>query len=358
MHHYNSNAIGKYEAHLRKKKLVILIIAIFTCISAIWAVSLGPTNLGFTQVVKTLFGFGDTSMEAVIFNIRLPRIVTALVVGASLGLSGVVMQCVLNNPLASASTLGVSQGAAFGAAIGIIVFGGGVVADASATYSIEINSPYIVVASALFFALLSTALIIVFSRISKNMGAASLVLAGVAISSLFTGGSALLQYFADDSKISALVFWTFGNLGNASWGEIIIITIILVLIFIYFVCNRWTYNAMKSGMITAGSLGVDTKKTMLIGMGLSSLVAAVAVSFVGIISFIGLVAPHIVRRLVGDDYRHLIPATAIMGGLILLLADTLARMIISPVVLPVGAITSFLGAPLFLWLLIKEGRRL
>ncbi len=115
---------------------------------------------------------------------------------------------------------------------------------------------------------------------------------------------------------------------------------------------------MSGGLDVAQSLGVDTKKTMLLGMFISSLVAAVAVSFVGIISFIGLVAPHITRKIIGDDYRFLIPGTAIVGGLVLLLADTLGRMIISPVVLPVGAITSFLGAPLFIWLLMREGKRL
>jgi iron complex transport system permease protein len=122
---------------------------------------------------------------------------------------------------------------------------------------------------------------------------------------------------------------------------------------IYFLLNRWNFNAMESGADTAKSLGVNTRAVMLISMGISSLVSAVAVSFVGIISFVGLIAPHIMRRFVGNDYRFLIPCSAIAGALLLILADTFARLVIAPVILPIGAITSFLGAPMFLYLLFR-----
>ena len=183
-----------------------------------------------------------------------------------------------------------------------------------------------------------------------------LVLAGVALSSLFSGGSTLLQYFADEQKLGAVVFWTFGNLGNANWTELAVLAVIFVLSMLYFLFNRWNYNAMEAGGDTAKSLGVNTRAVMLVSMGVCSLSAAVAVSFVGIISFVGLVAPHIMRRFVGNDYRYLVPASAVAGALLLILADTFGKWVIAPVVLPIGAITSFLGAPLFLILLFRGGK--
>ncbi|MEA2121218.1 MAG: Hemin transport system permease protein HmuU [Dehalococcoides mccartyi] len=289
----------------------------------------------------------------VIFNIRLPRVVAAIAVGAILAVSGAVMQCVLRNPLASASTLGVSHGAAFGAAVGIIVFGGGVVNSDSAATAVSINNPYIVTLCAFICGSLSTFVVILLSQLKKDLGPGGLILAGVALSSLFTGGTTLLQYFADETKISSVVFWTFGNMGAASWTEILILAIVFAASITYFLLNRWNYNAMEGGTDTAKSLGVNTRAVMLISMCICTLTAAVAVSFVGIISFVGLVAPHIMRRFVGNDYRYLIPCSAAAGALLLVLADTFGRLVIAPVILPIGAITSFLGAPLFLFLLFR-----
>ena len=266
------------------------------------------------------------------------------------------MQCVLHNPLASASTLGVSQGAAFGAAVGIIVFGGGVVNSASASTAVTVNNPYIVTLCAFICGSFSTAVIIAISRFKSDIGPGGLVLAGVALSSLFSGGSTLLQYFADEQKLGAVVFWTFGNLGNANWTELAVLAVIFAASMVYFLLNRWNYNAMESGGDTAKSLGVNTRAVMLVSMGVCSLSAAVAVSFVGIISFVGLVAPHIMRRFVGNDYRYLVPSSAVAGALLLILADTFGKWVIAPVVLPIGAITSFLGAPLFLILLFRGGK--
>ena len=288
-----------------------------------------------------------------IMNIRLPRAVTAILVGAALAAAGAVMQCVLRNPLASASSLGVSQGAAFGAALGIVVFGGGVVNSANATTAITINNPYIVTLCAFVFGMVSTVVVVGISQFKKNIGPGGLILAGTALSSLFSGASTILQYFADDTKLGAIVFWTFGNLGSTSWRELLILFVVFLAAVIYFLFNRWNYNAMESGADTAKSLGVNTRSVMLISMGICSLLAAVAVSFVGIISFVGLVAPHIMRKFVGNDYRYLIPGSTIAGAGLLVLADLVSRTVMAPVILPIGALTSFLGAPMFLFLLFK-----
>jgi iron complex transport system permease protein len=342
-----------YNAFIKRKRLVFIIGIIATVVIALFAVSAGSLDISPAEVIKTLFGQGTDLSQLVVMNIRLPRIVAAILVGAILAVSGAVMQCVLRNPLASPSTLGVSQGAAFGAALGIIVFGGGVVNSSSAATAITINNPYIVTLCAFICGSLSTVVVIALSQLKRDLGPAGLILAGVALSSLFAGGSTLLQYFADETKISTVVFWTFGNMGAAGWPELLILAIVFVAVTLYFVLNRWNYNAMISGADTAKSLGVNTRTIMLTSMCVGTLAAAVAVSFVGIISFVGLVAPHIMRRFVGNDYRYLIPCSAAAGALLLILADTFGRLVIAPVILPIGAITSFLGAPLFLFLLFR-----
>lgn len=345
--------LQSYNALLKRKRLVLIIAIFATIIIAIFAVSAGSLHISMAEIIKTILGKGDPQSQTVIMNIRLPRVIAAILVGAMLAVSGAVMQCVLQNPLASASTLGVSQGAAFGAALGIIVFGGGVMNSDSAATAISINSPYIVTLCAFLCGSLSTFVVIILSQFKRDLGPGGLILAGVALSSLFAGGSTLLQYFADETKISAVVFWTFGNLGSAGWNELLILAVVFLAAMVYFFLNRWNYNAMVSGADTARSLGVNTRAVMLVSMGICSLAAAVAVSFVGIIGFVGLVAPHIMRRFVGNDYRYLIPCSAAGGALLLILADTFGRLIIAPVILPIGAITSFVGAPMFLYLLFR-----
>jgi iron complex transport system permease protein len=184
-----------------------------------------------------------------------------------------------------------------------------------------------------------------------------MVLAGVALSSLFTAGTAFLQYFADDTQLAAVVFWTFGDVGRVNWSELEIMTGVVLLAIIFFIANSWNYNAIDAGDETAKGLGVNVERIRLIGMVAAALVSAVIVSFLGVIGFIGLVCPHMVRRVIGDDQRYLIPGSTIFGGLLLLASDTAARLIISPYVLPVSILTAFMGAPVFIYLLLKGYKR-
>ena len=180
-----------------------------------------------------------------------------------------------------------------------------------------------------------------------------MVLAGVALGSLFTAGTMFLQYFADDVQLAAMVFWTFGDVARAGWNELGVMTTVTGVAALFFMFNAWNYNAVDAGDETALSLGVQVRRVRFLGMLLASLITAVAVAFMGIIGFIGLIAPQMMRRILGVDHRFLIPASAVAGAALLLFADTMARTLISPVVLPVGAITSFFGAPLFLFILAK-----
>ena len=183
------------------------------------------------------------------------------------------------------------------------------------------------------------------------------MLAGVAISSLFTGATTLIQYFADEVQLSTLVFWTFGDLGSTGWKDLGGMAVIVALLCVYCFAHRWDYNALLSGEETAISLGINVKRLTLVGMVLCCLTSSVVVSNVGLISFIGLVAPHIVRMVVGNNHVYLIPGSILGGATLLLLGDLFARTVISPVILPIGAITSFLGGPLFLYLLFKGGKK-
>lgn len=199
-------------------------------------------------------------------------------------------------------------------------------------------------------------IILAFSRL-RGVTPEVMILVGVAMGSLFTAGTMLLQYFADDTQLASIVFWTFGDVSRASWGELALITFVVVLSIIYFTLERWKYNAIDAGDETAKGLGVNVEQVRLRGMMCASLVTAIIVSFLGVIGFVGLICPHMARRIVGDDHRFLIVASLIIGSLLLLSADTAARMLIEPYQLPVAVLTSFLGAPTFIYLILG-GRRI
>lgn len=343
--------LNDYNNYVYKKRLILFITFLLTLGMGLYAISVGSSNLSVIEVVKTLLGNGTKQSNMLLYNIRLPRVAMAMVSGVGLAITGCVMQSILKNPLASASTLGISQGAAFGAALAIVYFGAGAIQSNGAD-AVAITNPYMTSICAFIGSMGATFVILMMSRF-KKITPETMVLAGVAISSLFSGATALIQYFADDIQVAAIVFWTFGDLGRASWTQILIVTIVSGIALLYFLYNSWNYNALESGEQTAKGLGVNVSTMRIVGMVICSLTASVIVSFVGIINFIGLIAPHIMRRFIGNDYRYLIPASAILGALLLLFSDTVARMVISPVILPIGTITSFMGAPLFLYILFK-----
>jgi len=267
------------------------------------------------------------------------------------------MQNVLQNPLASASTLGVSQGASFGAAVAIVCLGAGTqINSGGASAALSITNPYLVTGCAFLGGMTTTAAILLLSGL-RGATPQMMVLSGVAISSMFTGGTTLVQYFADDVMVATVVYWTFGSLGRAGWREIAVLAVLCAAALMFFLYHRWDYNAMESGAPTAKSLGVPVNFLIPASMAVCALLSSVSVAFVGCISFIGLIASHIMRRLVGNDYRFLVPCTALCGAMLLLLSDIACRVLVAPVVLPIGALTSFLGAPLFLYLIMKRGNR-
>lgn len=325
--------------------LVLLsVILLATILISMWA---GSYDTPLNELLRGIIGrSSDQKINIVVQNVRLPRICTAAIAGAGLGVTGCILQAILNNPLASSSTLGVSQGAGFGAAFAIIILGAGSSANGN-----------LVIPVCAFVGSMAVAIVIFALSRFCQISAESVVLAGVAISSMFTGATTLLQYFADEVELNAMVFWTFGDLGSTDWKEIGFMLVVVVVSGVYFVLHRWDFNALLSGTETATSLGIHVRRLIIVNMILCCFTASTIVSYIGLISFIGLVAPHIVRMVVGNNHVYLIPGSMLAGAVLLLLGDLAARALISPIILPIGAITSFLGAPLFLYLLFKGGSR-
>lgn len=345
-----------YQASIQKKVYLFAGLCLLLFILIIYAIAVGSYDLSIMKIIRTLIGIDSGAEKIVVWNIRLPRITAAIITGCGLGLSGIATQSLLRNPLASPFTLGISQGAAFGAAFAIVFLGAaGMQSSALRTsdaYHFMINSVYAVTFFAFLGAITATVVILLLARLRK-MTPEAIILAGVALSSLFTSGTILVQYFATETEIASVVFWTFGDVARSSWQEIALLTLVTFFIAIYFVLNRWNLNALTAGEDAARSLGVEVDRFRLLGMFLAALVAALATAFHGVIAFLGLLAPHISRRLVGADHRLLIPFSALIGALLLLLADTVGRLLVGSGTLPVGVLTSFMGAPLFLYLLIR-----
>ena len=344
----------EYEKSVKKRILAGLFLLGFLVLLTIYSLKVGSYNLTYQNLFSALWGDGSETIRHVLWDIRLPRMVAAIIAGAGLGVAGAVMQNVLRNPLASPFTIGVSQGAAFGAAFAIIVFGAGQT-HTSGVEGVTVHSPYIIVLCAFCGSLISVTFILLLSALRKVTPEA-LILAGVALSAFFGALTMFIQYFASDIQVAATVFWTFGDIGKAGWRENGLILGALVVAMSYFILNSWNYNALQWGDESAKGLGVSVKSMRIGGMLMSSLVVSVITAFLGIIGFIGLIAPHIIRLIIGNDHRFLIPYSAIFGGFLLLFSDILARTLLSPAVIPVGIITSFMGAPMFIYILIKGKR--
>jgi len=340
---------GLYRGYVKKKGLMIslALVVLFVCI--ILAAHNGPLNISSLDIIRYILTFDNDGMGGVIWNIRMVRIIGAILAGAGLAVAGVVMQCILRNPLASPYTLGISSAAAFGASFAIIFLNAG----SSITSIVSISNPYVTTISAFLFSLLATGAILLLTKVTR-VSSETMVLAGVAISAMFAAGLSFMQYLATDSQLGNIIMWTFGDLGKATWSWNTLIMAVLLSVTLYFYYKRWDYNAMEAGEETAKGLGVHTERERITGMVLASVLSAVIVSFFGIIAFIGLLGPHIARMIIGSDHRHLIPLSIILGAIILIVADGVGQVILYPSVIPVGIITSMLGGPLFIYLLIRR----
>lgn len=342
----------QYNVAKAKKIAIILILLALVFLFFIVSVFVGSGTLSFKEVFLAIFNKGSETARLIVRRIRFPRVIAALIAGGGLAVSGLVMQTVLKNPLASPTTLGVSNAAVFGANFAIIVVGAGAFHSTHGSW-LSISNPYLVSTFSFLSAIIAAGSILLLARL-KNLNASAIVLAGVAVSAIFQAGTTLIQYFASDTQVASAVYWTFGDLGRASYKTNLIMFIVVAVSTLFFFLKRWDFSAMSGGIAYAKTLGVNTRFMTIMSLLLASLITSVTVSFLGIIGFVGLTAPQFMKRIVGDDYRFLLPSSFLAGALLLLISDILGRLPIFGTSVPVGVVTSLIGGPVFLAILLRR----
>ncbi|MFO8000467.1 MAG: iron ABC transporter permease [Marinilabilia sp.] len=341
--------------HQLKQGFFLVLILLLLLFLALVGISKGSSGLSFIEVMNTLTGGGELVSQQVVFNIRLPRVLAAIVTGAALSVSGAAIQTVIRNPLGSPFTLGLSAASAFGAAFAIVVVGA-LGTQFSDAWDGVAEIPWLVTLSAFIFGMLCAFLIAGFAR-WRGATPEILVMAGIILTSLFQSGTSLLQYLSTDVELASVVSWMFGDMAKATWQKVSIQSMVVLPAVVFFVFNAFNFNALNAGDEVAKSLGVNVDRLRLLAVMVASLCAAVATAFFGIIAFVGLVVPHLTRWLVGHNDRIVLISSTLLGGAFLLLADIVSRTVVAPVVIPVGIVTSFVGAPFFLFLLIRKVRK-
>lgn len=344
-----------YARRTLRAFLICLLGLVLLLLLSVFAVSLGANDISLAQALQILLGpiLPDgfvaevTALQAkVVMQLRLPRIVMAVVSGAGLSVAGVMMQGITRNPLVSPFTVGLSPAAAFGAALAIL-FG--------ALQMPEIGT-YMIVGGAFASSILCAGIVLGIAGLS-GISATTIILAGIGLTYLFSALTATLQFVATQEQLAAIVHWTFGSLNAASWDEVGFSAIMLAIAAPVFWRMAWALNALAAGEETAASLGYDLRSIRLVTALLSVLVTACIIAFTGVIGFIGLVSPHIARMLIGNDHRWLVPFSMIVGAFLLLVADTIGRSLFSPAVIPVGIVVAYVGVPLFVHLILRQRRR-
>jgi len=335
-----------YSVYVFRKFLFIIVCIIGAIIVAGLAITVGSYGISFFEAYQLLFdhirgiGIGETE-DIVVWDIRLPRILAAVIAGAGLAIAGTTMQSTMKNPLADPYTTGISSGASFGATLAIIL-----------GFTITGGS-YALVINAFIFSLVPMAVIMAISTI-KQASPTTIILSGLAVMYLFNAMTTLIMLTADPNALAEAYTWQVGTLGLMKWDYIPIMFGVILVGGITLQLLAAKINVLTSGDEGAKSLGVDADKLRLFSLLVVSLMAASIVSFTGIIGFIGLVCPHICRMFIGSDIKYLMPASAAFGAVFLLICDLVGRTIIAPTVLDVGVITAFVGGPTLLYLLIKQ----
>lgn len=333
---------------VRRRVALVLALGSMTVVALLLDMMTGPAGLPLSQIWAALTQSEDASRAAsvIVWQVRLPVALLALLVGAALSLAGAEMQTILDNPLASPFTLGVSAAASLGAALAIVL--GIAVPFLPASMSVAGN--------AFLFAFGSVLLLQFVAR--RTQGSAELlVLFGIALVFSFNALLALVQFVASADALQQLVFWSMGSLGRANWTVIAILACVVAIVLPFSLGASWRLTALRMGEERALSYGIDVARLRFLSLMRVSLLAATAVAFTGTIGFVGLVGPHIARMLIGEDHRFFLPASALAGALMMSLSSIASKMIVPGVLLPVGIVTSLVGLPIFFALILRRQRR-
>ena len=336
----------------RRYRRVLLVLSVALVGSALLAVSVGAVAISPGSVVRLVvwkLGLGprpnvSRAAEVIVFQLRLPRVALAMVVGLALAVAGTLFQGLFRNPLADPAIIGVSSGAALGA-IAVIVLGGGTVLGGLG-----------VSAAAFVGGLLTAFFVYRLARVGPAVNVATLLLAGIAVAAVISAAMSLFMSFAGE-EIRSIYFWLLGGLSSRGWTAIEIVAPLALLGVVGTVALVRDLNLMSLGEERAAQLGVDTARFKRRAVALGALLAGAAVSVSGVIGFVGLMTPHVMRLIVGSDHRRLLPAVLLAGPTFLVLADLVSRVVLAPQELPLGAVTALIGGPFFLVLLRRERRR-
>lgn len=321
-----------------KELLIILFLLFLVVLFSVFSLFYGDAGVSIKDFMNS---FHDEYINNVLYEIRIPRVLAAIIVGAGSALSGLLLQIIIKNPLASPGTLGIDNASVFGANLALIILP-----------SLGLNFNYLTSFTSFIFAIITQFIFLYIIRY-KSHKPFIIILLGVAIASIYHAGTMLMQTYAEDNTLASAIFWSFGDLGRINYNEILIIANILFFSLIFLSYHLWDLNCLYLGNIDAISLGVNVKNIYAACIIISCLNTSVVVSFVGLIGFIGLISPQISRMIISVRLQYYLPVTCLIGSNILLLADILARGLTSTTI-PVGIITSFFGAPVIIYLLVKE----
>lgn len=332
-----------YRRLVLRKRLILAGLVVLLLCSVLLDLALGPASYSFSEVLGALFSPDSASpqVRVVMWDIRLPVALMAVAVGAALSLAGAQMQTILNNPLASPFTLGISAAASFGAALGLAF--GVALFPVAAQFMVPLNA---------FIMAMLSALLIHFLSMRRGVTAETIVLLGIALVFTFNALLALVQFFATEQAVAAVVFWTMGSLTKATWPKLGVICLVILITLPIFAKRAWALTALRLGDDKAASFGINVRSLRFQTLIMVSLLASFPVAFVGTIGFIGLVGPHIARMLIGEDQRFFLPASLLTGSLILSASSVVSKTLIPGAIFPIGVVTSLIGVPFFISLIL------
>ena len=327
---------------------LIGILLILLPVVALFSLTVGTVSISWLEVLDAIFGNASSAqIDTILFDIRLPRILLAIFVGAVLASTGAVMQGLFRNPLADPSLIGVSSGASVGASIMIVTAGGAIQGGALVGLSL-------VSIGAFVGGFLATLLVYRLATSGMGTSVTTMLLAGIAIGALAGALNSLLSYFSDNDMLRQISLWQMGNLSGASWLKVSIMGVVAVLLMSLFPRDSKALNALLLGESEARHLGINVQWVKRRLIALTALGVGVSVAVAGLVGFVGLIMPHIIRLMIGPDHRWLIPASGLAGAVLLVIADSLARVVVIPAELPTGILTAILGAPFFVILLLQQ----
>jgi iron complex transport system permease protein len=328
-------------------KLALILFAILLVIASLASIMTGPVPLSVATVVDAIFSPASTDIRdlAIVWSVRLPRTVLAILVGGALAFSGALMQGLFRNPLADPGLIGVSAGATF-AAITAIVLG--------ETYFGAAALIYVLPVGAFLGGLIATITLYLIATRRGRTSVATMLLGGIALAALMMAASGILIFMSNDQQLRELTFWSLGSLGGASWPKIIAIIPFIAIGLILALGFASGFNALALGESEARHLGIPVQLLKRIAIVAVALLTGTAVAVSGSIGFIGIVVPHLLRLAIGPDHRYLLPVSILFGAVLLTAADMVSRTIVAPAELPIGIVTALLGAPFFLWILLRN----